>query len=168
MQRRRWTKLVTEWRPFDGKRRRSGPVRRWRDENVMTIGMNWMRNAQQRTEWNALGETFIQQWTENGWRRQSSKMSLSNSSMKFALITVLFMPRSAAIPSVTLNSLLKRRIIRVNCVLSLPSATSDNESDRRIWGLSRRANPSCDIVSAASGSIDLTEANITYLPSAFW
>jgi hypothetical protein len=42
------------------------PLRRWTDETVMTDGTNWMRTAQQRIEWNALGETFIQQWTENG------------------------------------------------------------------------------------------------------
>jgi hypothetical protein len=29
-----------------------------------------MRTAQQRIEWNALGETFIQQWTENGCGRR--------------------------------------------------------------------------------------------------
>jgi hypothetical protein len=27
----RWRKLVTEWRPFDGKGRIDRPVRRWRD-----------------------------------------------------------------------------------------------------------------------------------------
>jgi hypothetical protein len=28
--------------------------------------MNWTRREQQRSEWKALGETFVQQWPENG------------------------------------------------------------------------------------------------------
>jgi hypothetical protein len=42
----------------------------WRDEIVITDRMNWMRRVQQRIEWNALGETFIWQWTENGRGRR--------------------------------------------------------------------------------------------------
>jgi hypothetical protein len=62
----RWIKLVTEWRPVNGKRRGGRPVRRWRDETVMTAGKNWMKRTQQSIEWNTLGETFVKQWTENG------------------------------------------------------------------------------------------------------
>jgi hypothetical protein len=46
-------------------------LRRWRDEIVMMAGMKWRRRAQQRIEWNALGETFVQQWRENGSERRS-------------------------------------------------------------------------------------------------
>jgi hypothetical protein len=35
----RWTQLVTEWIPFDGKRRR------WREETVMMARMNWEEHS---------------------------------------------------------------------------------------------------------------------------
>jgi hypothetical protein len=62
----RWTKLVTEWRPFDGKSGRGRPVRRGRDEIFMMVRKHWIRRAQQIIEWNALWEIFFLRWTENG------------------------------------------------------------------------------------------------------
>ena len=47
----RWTKRVTEWRPFQYPRPRGRPPTRWCDPIVKLYGRTWMRKAQCRTEW---------------------------------------------------------------------------------------------------------------------
>lgn len=58
----RWTKLVTEWIPPNGKRKRARPKTRWEDEIRKSAGVTWMRMARNREQWKIHGEAFILQW----------------------------------------------------------------------------------------------------------
>lgn len=58
----RWTKIVTEWIPLEGKRKKGRPATRWIDDIRKFQGVTWMRQANNRKEWCRLGEAFIQQW----------------------------------------------------------------------------------------------------------
>ena len=58
----RWTKLVTEWIPSNGKRKQARPKTRWSDEIRKYAGVTWMRMARNREQWKIHGEAFIQQW----------------------------------------------------------------------------------------------------------
>ena len=58
----RWTGIVTEWVPLNGKRRQARPRTRWADEIVKSAGTTWMRLAKNRVEWKCHEEAFIQQW----------------------------------------------------------------------------------------------------------
>ena len=62
----RWTKLITEWIPLDGKRDRARPKMRWEDDLVKWLGTTWARTARERSVWKDHGKAFIQQWIENG------------------------------------------------------------------------------------------------------
>ena len=68
----RWTKLVTEWLPLNGKRKRARPKTRWADEIRKFEGVTWMREASNRTAWKNHGEAFIQQWIDNGSLKKMS------------------------------------------------------------------------------------------------
>ena len=48
LQDERWTKLVTEWIPLQGKRKRARPKTRWVDELRKFEGIRWMQVAQDR------------------------------------------------------------------------------------------------------------------------
>ena len=59
---RRWTRRVTDWRP-EGRVRKVGRQKlRWKDDIEDTAGSAWMRTAQDRDNWNALGEAYAQKW----------------------------------------------------------------------------------------------------------
>ena len=58
----RWTKIVTEWIPLGNKRKRARPKTRWQDDIVKSVGITWMRKAQDRSHWKHHEEAFIQQW----------------------------------------------------------------------------------------------------------
>ena len=62
----RWTKLVTEWIPLDGKRERARPKARWEDDITKFLGATWVRIARDRSRWKNHEKAFIQQWIENG------------------------------------------------------------------------------------------------------
>ncbi|XP_046976516.1 uncharacterized protein LOC124542632 [Vanessa cardui] len=62
----RWGKRVLEWRPRLGKRSVGRPGARWSDDLRKTAGRSWMRVAQERSQWRAIGEAYVQQWTEMG------------------------------------------------------------------------------------------------------
>ncbi|GFR99568.1 endonuclease-reverse transcriptase [Elysia marginata] len=64
LQDNRWTLRVTEWQPRNGKRSRGRQARRWRDDNVRTMGNTWTREAKDREEWRRDAEGFILQWME--------------------------------------------------------------------------------------------------------
>ncbi|KAI8441772.1 hypothetical protein MSG28_005461 [Choristoneura fumiferana] len=42
------------------------PPTRWSDDLVKIAGLRWIRKAQDRSEWRALGEAYVQQWTTFG------------------------------------------------------------------------------------------------------
>ena len=54
----RWTKLVTEWLPLNGKKR-ARPKTRWADEIRKFEGVTWMREASNRTVSKNHGDAFI-------------------------------------------------------------------------------------------------------------
>ena len=63
----RWTSLIMDWYPRDKKRPRRRPQNRWKDEIRKQAGVNWKTVALDRKKWKCLlGQTFIQQWIENG------------------------------------------------------------------------------------------------------
>ncbi|KAI8433376.1 hypothetical protein MSG28_015417 [Choristoneura fumiferana] len=55
----RWGQKILEW-PV------GRPPTRWSDDLVKIAGSRWMRKAQDRSEWRALGEAYVQQWTSFG------------------------------------------------------------------------------------------------------
>ena len=58
----RWAKIVTEWIPLGNKRKRARPKTRWQDDIVKSVGVIWIRKAQDRSDWKHHEEAFIQQW----------------------------------------------------------------------------------------------------------
>ena len=62
----RWGKRVLEWRPRLGKRSVGRPQARWSDDLRKTAGRSWMREAENRSQWRALGEAYVQQWIAIG------------------------------------------------------------------------------------------------------
>lgn len=55
----KWTKLITEWYPLDGKRHRGRQVKRWEDDVKKVAGSTWTRTAKMRNDWRALEEAFV-------------------------------------------------------------------------------------------------------------
>ena len=51
----RWAKNCTEWTPYERKRSRGRPRKRWRDEIVEKAGVNGMRRTGKRLGWKTLG-----------------------------------------------------------------------------------------------------------------
>jgi hypothetical protein len=66
-ERERWTKILTEWRPYEGKRNKGRPKTRWRDELERRVGKFWHRETQDRKKWKLIGEAYARQW--DGWLR---------------------------------------------------------------------------------------------------
>ena len=59
----RWTLRVTTWKPYERKRHRRRPARRWRDElNDYWNGTFWQSIAQDRQMWKQHVEAFAQPW----------------------------------------------------------------------------------------------------------
>ena len=63
---KRWTKILTKWEPQNSKRRRGRPKRRWIDDIKAMTEEDWSEKAKDRERWKILGETYIQQWIDNG------------------------------------------------------------------------------------------------------
>lgn len=61
--RMKWTKIITEWQPRDGKRKRGRQARRWTDDIKMIGGTIWSRKASNREEWKQLEEAYVSQDT---------------------------------------------------------------------------------------------------------
>eukprot|EP00795_Rhopilema_esculentum_P010354 gene10354-biopygen12941 len=51
MKNHEWAKKTTEWTPWDRKRGKGRPKRRWRDEIEQKAGSTWTQSAQNRDEW---------------------------------------------------------------------------------------------------------------------
>lgn len=56
----RWTKVVVEWRPRQGKRFRGRPPMRWTDDIKRVANYDWMQKAKDRHAWKILEEAYIQ------------------------------------------------------------------------------------------------------------
>ncbi|CAH2260814.1 jg26211 [Pararge aegeria aegeria] len=54
---------VLEWRPRIGKRSVGRTPARWTDDFKKVAGSSWMRKAEDRVWWRALGKAYVQQWT---------------------------------------------------------------------------------------------------------
>ncbi|GBP78214.1 hypothetical protein EVAR_53999_1 [Eumeta japonica] len=55
----KWTKILTEWQPRDGTRKRGRQAKRWMDD-IRKIGeATWSRKARDREEWKRLEEAYV-------------------------------------------------------------------------------------------------------------
>jgi hypothetical protein len=58
---KRWPKLIENYKPINGKRRRGAPRTRWIDEILeFRGGSSWKRKALNRNLWKNMGEDFVQ------------------------------------------------------------------------------------------------------------
>ena len=48
---KKWTKIITKWKPKIGKRRVGRQKQRWEDELRQMDGVNWLKNARDRKYW---------------------------------------------------------------------------------------------------------------------
>jgi hypothetical protein len=55
----RWGKRILEWRSRRGKRSVRRPQARWSDDLRRTAGGSWMRVAEDRARWRAIGESYV-------------------------------------------------------------------------------------------------------------
>ncbi len=53
----KWNKLITEWVPYDRKRKKGRPAIRWLDEIREIGGPQWTIRAQNRADWKWVMET---------------------------------------------------------------------------------------------------------------
>ena len=63
----RWTRMVTEWQPRNGKRTRGRKKRRWRDDLTTYMGPTWTNLVQDRLTWQNHEEGYIQEWMDTAW-----------------------------------------------------------------------------------------------------
>ena len=57
-----WARRITEWTPYDAKRKVGRPPMRWRQEIERRVGTNWRREAQNRELWGKIGEAYAREW----------------------------------------------------------------------------------------------------------
>ena len=60
----KWAKIVTQWYPRGGKRKRGKQHKRWDDDIRQVAGITWSRVAKDRLEWNRLEEAFANWQTD--------------------------------------------------------------------------------------------------------
>lgn len=60
----KWSNIITDWYPRDGKRNRGRQSKRWEDELKLTAGSKWRRVARDRVQWKLLEEAFAMRHTE--------------------------------------------------------------------------------------------------------
>lgn len=58
----RWEKILLDWTPYDYKRARGRPRRRWIDEIKSYAGIAWQRDARDRIRWERIGEAYARRW----------------------------------------------------------------------------------------------------------
>ncbi|CAF4805726.1 unnamed protein product [Pieris macdunnoughi] len=68
----KWSKIITQWYPRDGKRKRGRPQKRWDDDIIQVAGTTWGRVAIERPEWRRLEEAFaIWQTDTQKWKKST-------------------------------------------------------------------------------------------------
>lgn len=60
----KWSTVVSDWYPRDGKRNRGRQQMRWEDDLRLTAGNKWRRVARDRTQWKKLEEAYAKRHTE--------------------------------------------------------------------------------------------------------
>lgn len=60
----KWSKIVTQWYPREGKRKRGRQQKRWDDDIRQVAGITWSRVARERPEWRRLEEAFANWQTD--------------------------------------------------------------------------------------------------------
>ncbi|PZC79931.1 hypothetical protein B5X24_HaOG215613 [Helicoverpa armigera] len=60
----KWSTIVSDWYPRDGKRNRGRQQMRWEDDLKFTAGHHWRRVARDRTQWKMLEEAYANRHTE--------------------------------------------------------------------------------------------------------
>ncbi|XP_045457584.1 uncharacterized protein LOC123667789 [Melitaea cinxia] len=56
----KWTKMITEWYPRNGKRNKGRQMKRWEDDLKKVAGPVWMRIARDRSMWKKLEEAYVE------------------------------------------------------------------------------------------------------------
>uniref|UniRef100_A0A2H1V663 SFRICE_031899 n=1 Tax=Spodoptera frugiperda TaxID=7108 RepID=A0A2H1V663_SPOFR len=56
----KWTKIITEWYPRDGKRNKGRQTKRWEDDIKKVAGPEWIRVAKNREKWKSLEEAYVE------------------------------------------------------------------------------------------------------------
>ncbi|GBP94035.1 Putative uncharacterized transposon-derived protein F52C9.6 [Eumeta japonica] len=56
----KWTRIISEWYPRDGKRNKGRPIKRWEDDIKGVAGPEWTRIARDRDRWKSLEEAFVE------------------------------------------------------------------------------------------------------------
>ncbi|GBP33186.1 Putative uncharacterized transposon-derived protein F52C9.6 [Eumeta japonica] len=60
----KWSNIITDWYPREGRRNRGRQSKRWEDELKLTAGPKWRRVARDRVQWKLLEEAFAKKHTE--------------------------------------------------------------------------------------------------------
>ncbi|GBP23911.1 hypothetical protein EVAR_86288_1 [Eumeta japonica] len=56
----KWSRIISEWYPRDGKRNKGRPIKRWEDDIKGVAGPEWTRIARDRDRWKSLEEAFVE------------------------------------------------------------------------------------------------------------
>ncbi|KAJ8712370.1 hypothetical protein PYW07_000868 [Mythimna separata] len=60
----KWNKILTQWYPREGNRKRGRQQKRWDDDIRQVAGKTWTRVARERSEWSRLEEAFANWQTD--------------------------------------------------------------------------------------------------------
>ncbi|GBP60294.1 hypothetical protein EVAR_91578_1 [Eumeta japonica] len=60
----KWSNIVTDWYPREGRRNRGRQSKRWEDELKLTTGPKWRRVARDRVQGKLLEEAFAKRHNE--------------------------------------------------------------------------------------------------------
>lgn len=60
----KWSTIISDWYPRDGKRSRGRQQTRWEDDLKLTAGHHWRRVARDRTQWKMLEEAYVKRHAE--------------------------------------------------------------------------------------------------------
>ena len=64
-----------------GKCKLERPQARWNDDLRKVAGNSWVRGAEDRLRWRAIGEAYVQQWTAIGWWWWCGSMTINPNSL---------------------------------------------------------------------------------------
>ncbi|GBP88546.1 Retrovirus-related Pol polyprotein from type-2 retrotransposable element R2DM; Endonuclease [Eumeta japonica] len=56
----KWTRIISEWYPRDGKKNKGRPIKRWEDDIKGVAGPEWTRIARDRDRWKSLEKAFVE------------------------------------------------------------------------------------------------------------
>lgn len=60
----KWSKIITQWYPREGKRKRGRQQKRWDDDIRQVADTTWSRGARERAQWSGLEEAYANWQTD--------------------------------------------------------------------------------------------------------